>query len=116
MRITRQLGVLAACLVALAVVPAAAGAAQPGVVLPNPGDAAVSQRIIASGAKHVRVFAWGRMLEQQRGQFTPSILPGSDALATRRKAAGPPVSLVVVQTPAWAGAAESPPPVGAYAD
>ena len=32
------------------------------------------------------------------------------------KAAGIPVYLVVVQTPAWAGAADSPPPVGAYAD
>jgi hypothetical protein len=115
-RFTRQFAATAACLVGLAVAPTVAGASSPGVVLPNPGDAAVQQKIIASGAKHVRVFASWRMLEQNRGQFTPYILAGYDDLATRMKAAGIPVYLVVVQTPAWAGAADSPPPVGAYAD
>ena len=113
---TRNLAVTAACLLGLAVAPAVAGASSPGVVLPNPGDAAVQQKIIASGAKHVRVFASWRMLEQNQGHFTPYIMSGYDDLADRMKAAGIPVYLVVVQTPAWAGAADSPPPVGAYAD
>src|SRR3954453_5979756 len=115
-RLTRHFAATAACLFALPVAPAVAGAASPGVVLPNPGDAAVQQKIIASGAKHVRVFASWRMLEQNQGQFTPYIIAGYDDLANRMKAAGIPVYLVVVQTPAWAGAADSPPPVGAYAD
>jgi hypothetical protein len=115
-RVTRQFALAAACLVGLAAAPAVAGAASPGVVLPNPGDAAVQQKIIASGAKHVRVFASWRMLEQNQGHFTPYIISGYDDLANRMKAAGIPVYLVVVQTPAWAGAADSPPPVGAYAD
>jgi hypothetical protein len=107
---------MAACLAGLALAPAAVSAASPGVVLANPGDAAVQSRIISSGAKHVRVFASWRMLEQQRGQFTPYIISGYDDLANRMKAAGIPVYFVVVQTPAWAGEANSPPPVGAYAD
>jgi hypothetical protein len=115
-RFTLHLAALAACLAALAVAPAMAGAASPGVVLPNPGDAAVSQKIIASGAKHVRVFASWRMLEQNQGQLTPFIISGYDEFANRMKAAGIPVYLVVVQTPTWAGAADSPPPVGPYAD
>jgi Cellulase (glycosyl hydrolase family 5) len=116
MRIMRYIAATAACLAGLAVAPAVAGAASPGVVLPNPGDAATSQRIIASGAKHVRVFASWRVLEQQQGQLTPFVIPGYDDLANRMKAAGIPVYLVVVQTPAWIGAADSPPPVGPYAD
>jgi Glycosyl hydrolase catalytic core len=96
-----------------------AGAAQPGVVLPNPGDQATQAQIAASGAGHVRVFASWRMLEPQRGQFAPYILSGYDALANRLKAAGIPVYLVVTQTPAWASgshAPNAPPPEGAYAD
>jgi len=115
-RIARHILTLGFCLAALAALPAAAGAASPGVVLPNPGDAATAQRVIASGAKHVRVFASWRMLEQNQGQFTPYIISGYDDLANRMKAAGIPVYFVVVQTPAWAGAADSPPPPGAYAD
>ncbi len=99
-----------------AVAPAVAGAASPGVVLPNPGDAATQSRIIASGARHVRVFASWRMLEPARGQFSSDILPGYDELANRMKAAGIQVSFVVVQTPSWAGAANSPPPPDAFAD
>jgi Glycosyl hydrolase catalytic core len=115
-RVARQLLTLAFSLAALAALPAAAGAASPGVVLPNPGDAATAQHIIASGAKHVRVFASWRMLEQNQGQFTPYIISGYDDLANRMKAAGIPVYFVVVQTPAWAGAADSPPPPAAFAD
>ena len=85
---TRNLCVTAACLLVLAVAPAVAGASSPGVVLPNPGDAAVHQKIIASGAKNVRVFASWRMLEQNQGHFTPYIMSGYDELADRMKAAG----------------------------
>jgi Glycosyl hydrolases family 39/Bacterial Ig domain len=107
---------LGLCLAALAAVPAAAGATAPGVVLPNPGGADTQAKIIASGAKNVRVFASWRALEQQQGQFTPYIISGYDDLATAMKAAGIPLYFVVVQTPAWAGEANSPPPVAAYAD
>ena len=48
---------LCAAVVALFGLPGSAGAAQPGVVLPNPGDQATQAQIVASGAKHVRVFA-----------------------------------------------------------
>ena len=50
---TRQFAVTAACLFGLAVAPAVAGAASPGVVLPNPGDAATRSTTaaeIASGS------------------------------------------------------------------
>ena len=99
--------------------PGSAGAAQPGVVLPNPGDQTTQAQIAASGAKHVRVFASWRMLELQRGQLTPYILSGYDALANRMKAAGIPVYFVVTQTPVWATgsrAPNAPPPADAYAD
>ena len=88
-------------------------------MLPNPGDQATQAQIAASGAKHVRVFASWRMLELQRGQFTPYILSGYDALANRMKAAGIPVYFVVTQTPVWASgshAPNAPPPADAYAD
>src|SRR5688500_8584487 len=114
------LAALVACAFAVAAVPAAAGAAQPGVVLPNPNlNDGTLQRIQASGARHVRVFASWKMLEQQRGQFTPYILSGYDELANRMKAMGIGVYLVVTETPSWAtpsGAHNAPPPVGAYAD
>jgi hypothetical protein len=89
------------------------------VVLPNPGDQATQAQIAASGARNVRVFASWRMLESQRGQFTPYILAGYDALANRMKAAGIPVYFVVTQTPSWATASQAPnapPPADAYAD
>jgi hypothetical protein len=73
---TRHFAATAACLLGLAVAPAVAGASSPGVVLPNPGDSAVHQKIIASGAKHVRVFASWRMLEQNQGQFTTTSRTG----------------------------------------
>jgi cellulase (glycosyl hydrolase family 5) len=104
----------------LAALPGAAIAAQPGVVLPNPtlGDGTL-QRIQASGAKHVRVFASWRMLESQRGRFDTQIVSGYDDLANRMKALGIDVYLVVTQTPAWAsasGAQNAAPPPGPYAD
>src|SRR4051794_2091633 len=86
-RFTRHFAATAVCIAGLAIAPAVAGAASPGVVLPNPGDAAVSQKIIASGAKHVRVFASWRNLEQQQGQLTPFVIAGYDDLANRMKAA-----------------------------
>jgi hypothetical protein len=99
--------------------PAGASAAEPGVVLPNPGDAATQSQIAASGAKHLRVFASWRALESQRGRLTPYILEGFDGLVNRMRAAGIPVYFVVTETPSWAspsGATNAPPPTGAYAD
>ena len=110
---------LCVAVVALLWLPGTAGAAQPGVVLPNPGDQTTQAQIAASGAKHVRVFASWRMLESQRGQLTPYILSGYDALANRMKAAGIPLYFVVTQTPSWASgshAPNAPPPADAYAD
>ncbi|HVE68401.1 MAG TPA: cellulase family glycosylhydrolase [Solirubrobacteraceae bacterium] len=111
---------LVACAACAAVVPGAASAAQPGVVLPNPNlNDGTLERIQTSGAKHVRVFASWKMLEQQRGSLTPYILAGYDELANRMKAMNIGVYLVVTQTPAWAspsGAHNAPPPVAAYAD
>jgi hypothetical protein len=119
-RLRRLLLAVAACALTAGALPAVAGAAQPGVVLPNPNlDAATLARIQASGAKHVRVFASWRMLEQQRGQFTPYILAGYDELANRLKPLGIGMYLVVTQTPSWAsssGADNAPPPPAAYAD
>ena len=60
---------LCAGVIALLWHPGSAGAAQPGVVLPNPGDRGTQAQIAASGAKHVRVFASWRALELQRGQL-----------------------------------------------
>jgi hypothetical protein len=119
-RLRRLAAALAACALLAVALPAAAGAAQPGVVLPNPTlDDGTLQRIQSSGARHVRVFASWRMLEQQRGQLTPHILAGFDDLADRMKALGIGVYFVVTQTPSWAsssGADNAPPPTGAYAD
>jgi hypothetical protein len=113
----RPVGLGAACLAALLLAPAGANAAQPGVVLPNPGDGAVQAKILASGAKHVRVFASWKMLEQNQGQITPHIVAGYDDLVSRMNAAGVGVYLVVTETPSWAGpAGNSPPPHAAYAD
>jgi cellulase (glycosyl hydrolase family 5) len=111
---------LIAAFAAFAALPAGAGAAQPGVVLPNPtlGDGTL-QRLQASGAKHVRVFASWRMLESQRGRFETHIIAGYDDLANRLKAMGIGVYFVVTQTPAWAtasGAQNAAPPPGPYAD
>ena len=117
----RRLGLaLVACALMAVALPAAAGAAQPGVVLPNPtlGDGTL-QRIQASGARHVRVFASWRMLESQRGQLNGTILAGYDDLANRMKALGIGVYFVVTQTPAWAtasGAHNAAPPSALYAD
>ncbi|MDX6696706.1 MAG: polysaccharide biosynthesis protein PslG [Solirubrobacteraceae bacterium] len=107
-----------ACAFAGAALPAAAGAAEPGVVLPNPTlNDGTLQRIQSSGARNVRVFASWKMLEQRRGQFTPYILADYDALADKMKSLGIGVYFVVTQTPDWAGsAANSAPPAGAYAD
>jgi Big-like domain-containing protein/cellulase (glycosyl hydrolase family 5) len=100
-------------------VPAVAGAAQQGVVLPNPTIAdGTLNRIQASGARHVRVFASWRMLEPGRGQMDQRILADYDVLADRLKAMGLGLYLVVTQTPAWAtssGAQNAAPPPGAYA-
>ena len=119
-RVRRLLAGVAAGLALAAALPAVAGAAQPGVVLPNGSlGAGTFERIQASGAKHVRVFASWRMLESQRGQLTPYILSDYDDMANRLKAAGVNVYFVVTQTPAWAtasGAQNAPPPPGPYAD
>jgi Cellulase (glycosyl hydrolase family 5) len=120
MRVSRSRSLLvatAACLAALFLVPAGAGAAQPGVVLPNPGGADVHSKVIASGAKHVRVFASWKMLEQHQGEITPYIVSGYEDLVNRMRGAGIGVYLVVTETPSWAGSAgNSPPPHAAFAD
>ena len=114
--IGRLTGTVLGALVLAACVPAVAGAAAPGVVLPNPGDPATQTKVISSGARHVRVFASWRMLEPVQGQFSKDILPGYDLLADRMKSAGIRVSFVVVQTPAWIGGPATPPPPSAFAD
>ena len=116
----RLLAAAVACLALGAALPAGAGAAQPGVVLPNPGlGGGTLERIQWSGARHVRVFASWRMLEPQRGQIAPHILHEYDEMANRLRGVGIGVYLVVTQTPSWAtasGADNAPPPAGPYAD
>src|SRR4051812_39648257 len=111
----------AALAVALAALflPAGALGAQPGVVLPNPGDGATQAQIVSSGARHVRVFASWRALEPERRRLSPAIIAGYDSLADRMKAAGISLSFVVTETPAWATPSQAPnaaPPAGAYGD
>jgi Glycosyl hydrolases family 39 len=105
---------LATGLLVLAVVPAGAQGASRGVVLPN-ADAGAAGRIQASGARHVRVFASWRALEPARGSLGP-IVDDYSRFVDRMRASGVATYLVVTETPQWAGARSSPPPVGAYAD
>src|SRR5688500_13636612 len=102
---------LAACALALLVLPAAtAGAAQPGVVLPNAGlTGGQLERLQASRARHVRIFTSWRVLEPLRGELFRPVLDQYDATLHRLKAIGIRAYLVVVQTPSWVGAGNAPP-------
>jgi hypothetical protein len=108
------LGALAT-VVALAGPAAPAGAAEAGVVVPRVDDVpAIVARVQASGARHVRAFVSWRALEPRPGTLGDT--SHYDALVDRLRALGIETYFVVLQTPAWAGAADSPPPAGAYGD
>jgi hypothetical protein len=119
-RLRHLAAAVAACALAGGALPAAAGAADPGVVLATPelGNGALA-RIQSSGARHVRVFTSWRVFEEQRGRLSPNYLASFDDLLNRLKPLGIEVYLVVTQTPAWAsssGAENAAPPPAAYAD
>jgi hypothetical protein len=102
----------------LLALPAAAPAAQVGVVVPAMAiDAGTLGRIQSSGAKHVRVFAPWNVLETERGSWNWH-LSEFDDFVNRVRAMGVTISFVVTGTPGWAagGADNAPPPPGLYAD
>ncbi|MGI8512714.1 MAG: Ig-like domain-containing protein [Solirubrobacteraceae bacterium] len=100
---------IAAGAVALAA-PAAAPAAEPGVVvshLPLPGTADEAQTLDALsqlGARHIRLFAGWDQLEQTPGQFYAPTLVAFDSFVNKVRQRGIKVYFVVTSTPGWANA------------
>jgi hypothetical protein len=107
------------CVLAAIASAAPAGAAEPGVVVPRLDDVpATVARVQAAGARHVRLFVSWRALEPSPGTLGGDLARYDDAV-DRLRALGISTYFVVLQTPAWAtssGAADAPPPPGAYAD